>query len=68
MGCADPQAGLILRLPKTVDEPGFEAVPARDEAECFDVFLAVKKLWQDMQKEDKWLKSQDTKEVELATE
>lgn len=61
MGLADPKAGLILRLPKTVEEPGFEAVPAWDEQECFEVFLACKKLWKHMQETDKWLKQQDEK-------
>jgi hypothetical protein len=61
MGIADPKQGLILRLPKTKDEPGFEAVPAREEESCFEVFLACKTLWQDMQKVDKWLKEQDEK-------
>lgn len=63
MGIADPKAGLILRLPKTKDEPGFEAVPARDEQECFEVFLAAKTLWENMQKHDEWLKSQDTRSM-----
>jgi hypothetical protein len=65
MGIADPKQGLILRLPKTKEEPGFEAVPARDEQPCFEVFLACKKLWQDMQEQDKWLKAQDEKEEEV---
>jgi hypothetical protein len=59
MGIADPKAGLILRLPKTKEEPGFEAVPARDEQRCFEVFLAAKTLWTDMQETDRWLKEQD---------
>jgi hypothetical protein len=54
MGVADPKAGLILRLPKTKEDPTFEAVPARCEAECFALFLAAKQLWIDMDKEDKW--------------
>ena len=68
MGIADPKAGLILRLPKTKEEPGFEAVPARDERQCFEVFLAAKKLWQDMQETDRWLKEQDEKMEDLLKE
>jgi hypothetical protein len=68
MGIADPKAGLILRLPKTKEEPGFEAVPARDERQCFEVFLAAKKLWTDMQETDRWLKEQDEKMEDLLRE
>ena len=68
MGIADPKAGLILRLPKTKEEPGFEAVPARDEQQCFEVFLAAKKLWQDMQETDRWLKEQDEKMEDILKE
>lgn len=68
MGLADPKAGLILRLPKTLTEPGFEAVPAWDEQECFEVFLACKKLWSYMQETDKWLKAQDEKMGDLLKE
>jgi hypothetical protein len=68
MGIADPKAGLILRLPKTKEEPGFEAAPARDEQQCFEVFLAAKKLWTDMQETDRWLKEQDEKMEDLLKE
>lgn len=67
MGIADCKRGILVRLPKTKEEPEFEIVVARPEDECFEVFLAVKKLWQDMQEQDKWLKEQDVKQ-EAATE
>jgi len=54
MGIADPKAGLILRLPKVKEDPDFEAVTARDEVECFKLFLSAKQLWLDMDNEDKW--------------
>jgi PD-(D/E)XK nuclease superfamily len=41
--------GLVLRLPKTVTDPGFEAVPVTDPA-LFDVFLTALRLfhwWKD---------------------
>lgn len=64
MGLADPKAGLLLRLPKTKEDPGFEAVPARDEQECFEIFLSCMRLWKDMQADDKWLKAQEEKQKE----
>jgi hypothetical protein len=68
MGIADPQAGLILRLPKNDKEPGFEAVPAWDEQECFEAFLAARKLWESLQKHDEWLKRKDDEEIEHSPE
>ena len=39
----DSDAGLILRLPKTLADPNFEAVPVPDQP--LDVFLAALALW-----------------------
>lgn len=61
MGLADAKEGLIVRLPKMKKELFEAPIPARDEAKCFEVFVAVKKLWEDMQEQDKWLKEQDSK-------
>lgn len=52
MGLGDPQQGLILRLPKSTEDPNFEAVAARDEGESFITFLTAKKLWTDMQEKE----------------
>jgi hypothetical protein len=52
MGLGDCTQGLILRLPKAETDPEFEAVPAMDEAKCFQTFLTAKNLWQDMQVEE----------------
>lgn len=52
MGIADPVKGLILRLPKILGEPDFEAVDAGDEDYYFERFLHVKDLWETMQKEE----------------
>jgi hypothetical protein len=38
--------GYIVRLPKDEQDPDPEAVAAKDEATCFDAFLAAKKLWE----------------------
>ena len=47
MGYLPPAGGsLILRLPKTVEDPGFEVCPVAPAAELLPVFLAVKRLWE----------------------
>jgi len=55
MGHGDPQLGLILRLPKTEQDPNFEAMWCPDEAESMENFLHAKRLWEWQQKHDKWL-------------
>lgn len=52
MRLSDPKRGLILRLPKIVGEPGFEAVDVGDEEYYFERFLHVKDLWETIQKEE----------------
>ena len=47
MGHPTPERGLIIRLPKTIQDKGFEVVdvPQWEASDLFPVFLAVKKLW-----------------------
>jgi hypothetical protein len=45
MGHGDPELGIIVRLPKTVDDPKFEAVEADAEAPSLEVFLHTLALW-----------------------
>lgn len=45
MGHGDPEEGYIIRLPKVLDDPKFEAVPADAEQQCFEVFLHTQSLW-----------------------
>lgn len=52
MRLSDPKRGLVLRLPKIIGEPGFEAVDAGAEDYYFERFLHVKDVWETMQKED----------------
>lgn len=40
----ETDAGLVLRLPKAISDPGFEAVPVTDPA-LFDVFLTALRLF-----------------------
>lgn len=49
-------AGLIVRLPKTENDPGFETrfIPAEDQKPLFKIFLAVLELW-------KWMDAEDQK-------
>lgn len=54
MGHGDPKKGLIVRLPKVETDPDFEVVEARDEKECFQVFLSTIDLWTWIQKHDTW--------------
>ena len=46
MGHTIPQAGMIVRLPKNEQDPGFEAVQCPTVDELLPTFLAVKKVWQ----------------------
>ena len=52
MGLGDPQKSLVLRLPKIIGDPDFEAVDAGDEAYYFERFLHVKDTWEQIQKEE----------------
>ena len=53
MGIAKPEKGIILRLPKVVGEPGFEAVEVPSTQEkLFETFLNVKALWDWMQENE----------------
>jgi hypothetical protein len=54
-----PEQALIVRLPKSVKQPGFEVVPVENLAEKFQTFLHVFELWKYMQAEDKYLKRKD---------
>ena len=45
-------AGLILRLPKTIEQPDFEPVPTQDLTTSFRTFMHAKELWTDLQKEE----------------
>jgi len=38
--------GLIVRLPKTIEDPEFQPVRVPGGEEMFEVFLAVKRLWE----------------------
>lgn len=52
MGHGDPVCGMVVRLPKNVDDPEFEVVTAKPEKECFDTFLDTMRLWKWCQKMD----------------
>lgn len=45
MGMGDPKKGIIVRLPKLEDDPGFEVADAGDEDFHFKVFLNTRELW-----------------------
>lgn len=45
MGHADPQQGLIVRLPKVETDPNFEVVAAKPENLMFPKFLDAMSLW-----------------------
>lgn len=45
MGHGDPVQGIIVRLPKTTEDPDFEAVQAEPESGCLEVFLHTLRLW-----------------------
>src|SRR5579864_332776 len=46
MGHGDPQAGMIVRLPKVETDPEFEVVQAFPEEDCFSVFVHSMALWE----------------------
>jgi hypothetical protein len=46
MGHGSPECGYIVRLPKVLTDPSFEAVKADDEAQTMETFLHVKALWE----------------------
>jgi hypothetical protein len=55
MGIGLPIQGLILRLPKTADEPGFEPVYVPgDFCEQLNVFLHARELWKWQQETSKY--------------
>jgi hypothetical protein len=55
MGHGEPELGIIVRLPKTVDDPKFEAVTADAEAPALEVFLHTLALWSwQEEKQSKW--------------
>lgn len=45
MGHGDPKQGIVVRLPKDVNDPQFEAVKADQEQSSFNSFLHVLELW-----------------------
>jgi hypothetical protein len=46
MGYRAPDAAIVLRLPKTTEDPGFEAVPIPTPATLLPAFLAARELWE----------------------
>lgn len=48
--------GMIVRLPKMETDPEFEVrvITPEEHAELFQAFLAVKRLWEFIQKHNKW--------------
>jgi len=69
MGIGDPKQGFIIRLPKLVDDPGFEVRDAGDEDSNLKAFLATRDLWQWLKTAEKLLKKEkenDKKEAEEA--
>lgn len=45
MGHGDPKQGIIVRLPKNIEDPEFEAVVADEEIPAFKTFESVIELW-----------------------
>lgn len=70
MGHGDPKQGLVVRLPKVDTDPDFEVVEARDEKECFQVFLSTMDLWKWIQKHDTWepAKAEEKKSEKVAAD
>jgi len=66
MGHGNPQAGLIVRVPKVETDPEFEVVEAWPEDECLDVFLKTKSVWEWTQKKDSYLAAIDEREKSVA--
>jgi hypothetical protein len=52
MGHGDPKQGIVVRLPKNIEDPEFEAVIADDETKSFNTFLNVLELWKWSQVKD----------------
>lgn len=46
MGYREPEAAIVIRLPKLATDPGFEVVDVPDRAALFPVFLATRALWE----------------------
>ena len=67
MGHGDPVKGIIVRVPKVVTDPNFEAVEADPEAESLEIFLNAKKLWEWNQRKDTYLAKQETERHEPTT-
>lgn len=60
MGHGEPEAGLIVRLPKVETDPDFEVVEALPEKPCLDTFLHAQQVWNWCQQmESKKEKEQD---------
>ena len=77
MGLGNPEAGMIVRLPKVDTDPGFEVVEAgkmpdgtlKTERQLLGFFLNAKQLWDYMEAMDTYQKKEkETISVELATE
>jgi hypothetical protein len=50
-----PEAHLVIRLPKTANDPEFEAhVPPAPVAEMFPTFMAARRVWADLFAQDGW--------------
>jgi len=63
----DPKQGLIVRLPKTYDDPEFEVVEAKSEVSQFPKFTNAIALWTWMQEmETEYQERQAMKEQDLA--
>ena len=66
MGYLPPSGGsLILRLPKNVDDPGFEVVPVPPASELLPTFLAVQQVWAFTYAQDEAFRSR-TKKTKVA--
>lgn len=46
MGYREPEAAIVIRLPKVATDPGFEVVDVPNRAALFPVFLATRALWE----------------------
>jgi hypothetical protein len=66
-GYLPPDGGsLILRLPKNVDDPAFEVVPAPPAAELLPTFLAVKQVWEFTYAADQAYRARTAKRTKVA--
>jgi len=59
MGIGDPKKGIIVRLPKLEDDPGFEVADAGDEEYNFKIFLNTRELWEWQRETRKILKEKE---------